>query len=93
MKLYFYKNIYINNSNIISLIIFNSFWLGKSITLLFAFAAQVTEIMAISTEMANEGYQFVPVYTVAAIFYWALAIIIELIFHKLEHHTTHYLVS
>ena len=49
--------------------------------------------MAISTEMANEGYQFVPIYTVAAIFYWALAIIVELIFHKLEHHTTHYLVS
>lgn len=49
--------------------------------------------MAISTEMDNEGYQFVPVYTVAVIFYWSLAIIIELIFHKLEHHTTHYLVS
>jgi L-cystine transport system permease protein len=61
---------------------------------LFAFAAQVTEIMAISTEMANEGYQFVPVYTgLAVIFYWSLAIIIELIFHKLEHHTFHYLVS
>ena len=58
-----------------------------------AFAVQVTEIMAISTEIANEGYQFVPVYTVAALFYWSLAIIIELIFHKLEHHTTHYLVS
>ncbi|MFI9033133.1 amino acid ABC transporter permease [Staphylococcus pasteuri] len=58
-----------------------------------AFAVQVTEIMAISTEIANEGYQFVPVYTVAAIFYWALAIVIEYVFHKIEHRTTHYLTS
>ena len=58
-----------------------------------AFAVQVTEIMAISTEIANEGYQILPVSTCAALLYSSLAIIIELILHKLEHRTTHYLVS
>ncbi|MCU5745199.1 amino acid ABC transporter permease [Staphylococcus sp. SQ8-PEA] len=56
-----------------------------------AFAVQVTEIMSVSHVIANEGYRFVPVYTVAAIFYWLLAIIIEYIFHKFEYKTTRHL--
>ncbi|WP_251517903.1 amino acid ABC transporter permease [Staphylococcus sp. HKU1] len=56
-----------------------------------AFAIQVTEIMAISHVIANEGYRFVAVYSVAAIFYWLLAAIFEFIFNKLEHKTTKHL--
>src|SRR5699024_9107347 len=37
-----------------------------------AFAVQVTEIMAVSHVIANEGYRFITVYSVAAIFYWLL---------------------
>jgi len=56
-----------------------------------AFAVQVTEIMAVSHVIANEGYRFIPVYTVAAIFYWILAMLLEFIFAKMEHNTTRYL--
>ncbi|MDG0843581.1 amino acid ABC transporter permease [Staphylococcus equorum] len=56
-----------------------------------AFAVQVTEIMAVSRVIANEGYRFIPVYTVAALFYWLLAIILEFIFAKMERNTTRYL--
>ena len=56
-----------------------------------AFAVQVTEIMAVSRVIANEGYRFIPVYTVAAIFYWLLAIILEFVFAKMERNTTRYL--
>lgn len=56
-----------------------------------AFAVQVTEIMSVSHVIANEGYRFIPVYTIAAIFYWLLAIILELIFHKTEARTTRHL--
>ena len=56
-----------------------------------AFAVQVTEIMAVSRVIANEGYRFIPVYTVAAIFYWLLAIILEFIFAKMERNMTRYL--
>ena len=56
-----------------------------------AFAVQVTEIMAVSTEIGNEGYRFVPVYITAALFYWGIAIVLEYIFGKFEHRTTRYL--
>lgn len=58
-----------------------------------AFVIQVTEIMARSTTIANESYQFIPVYTVAAILYWLLAIVLEMIFHQTEAHTSRYLDS
>jgi L-cystine transport system permease protein len=47
--------------------------------------------MAVSRVIANEGYRFIPVYTVAAIFYWLLAIILEFVFAKMERNTTRYL--
>ncbi|SCS71603.1 amino acid ABC transporter permease [Staphylococcus caeli] len=56
-----------------------------------AFAVQVTEIMAVSHVIANEGYRFITVYSVAAAFYWLLAIGLEYIFSKMEKHTTRYL--
>lgn len=56
-----------------------------------AFAVQVTEIMAVSHVIENEGYRFIPVYSVAAAFYWLLAIIFEVIFSKLENKTTRHL--
>ncbi|WP_436860395.1 amino acid ABC transporter permease [Staphylococcus caeli] len=56
-----------------------------------AFAVQVTEIMAISHVIANEGYRFITVYSVAAVFYWLLAICLEYIFNKMENRTTRYI--
>ncbi|WP_436854723.1 amino acid ABC transporter permease [Staphylococcus caeli] len=56
-----------------------------------AFAVQVTEIMAVSHVIANEGYRFITVYSVAAIFYWLLAIGLEYIFNKMENRTTRYI--
>ena len=56
-----------------------------------AFAVQVTEIMSVSHVIANEGYRFIPVYSVAAVFYWLLAIVLELIFSRLQHRTVRYL--
>ncbi|MGW7928115.1 amino acid ABC transporter permease [Staphylococcus xylosus] len=56
-----------------------------------AFAVQVTEIMAVSHVIANEGYKFITVYSVAAAFYWLLAILLEFLFSKMEYRTTRYL--
>lgn len=56
-----------------------------------AFAVQVTEIMAVSHVIANEGYRFITVYSVAAVFYWLLAIGLEYIFNKMENKTTRYI--
>lgn len=56
-----------------------------------AFAVQVTEIMSVSHVIANEGYRFIPVYSVAAVFYWLLAIVLELLFSRLQHRTVRYL--
>lgn len=56
-----------------------------------AFAVQVTEIMAVSRIIANEGYQFITVYSIAASFYWILAIILEKVFHKIESNSTNHL--
>lgn len=47
--------------------------------------------MGVSAVIANEGYRFVEVYTIAVIFYWALAIILEYLFHRIEGRTTRYL--
>ena len=58
-----------------------------------AFAVQVTEIMAVSHVIANEGYRFITVYSVAAIFYWLLAIVLELIFSKIENRSTQYMFA
>lgn len=58
-----------------------------------AFAVQVTEIMSISTEIANKGYRFVPVYITSAVFYWIIAIILEIVFHQFENRTTRYLTT
>lgn len=56
-----------------------------------AFAVQVTEIMAVSHIIANEGYRFITVYTVAAMFYWLLAMILEYIFNKMETSSLRYM--
>ncbi|AVQ33797.1 amino acid ABC transporter permease [Staphylococcus muscae] len=56
-----------------------------------AFAIQIPEIMGVSAVIANEGYRFVEVYTIAVVFYWVLAIVLEYLFHRLEGHTTRYL--
>lgn len=56
-----------------------------------AFAIQIPEIMGVSTVIANEGYRFVEVYTIAVIFYWVVAIVLEYVFHRLEFKTTRYL--
>lgn len=58
-----------------------------------AFAVQVTEIMAVSHVIANEGYRFITVYSVAALFYWLLAIVLELIFSKIENRSTQYMYA
>jgi L-cystine transport system permease protein len=58
-----------------------------------AFAVQVTEIMAVSHVIANEGYRFITVYSVAAIFYWLLAILLELVFSKIENRTSAYMFT
>ncbi|PHK50254.1 amino acid ABC transporter permease [Staphylococcus edaphicus] len=55
-----------------------------------AFAVQVTEIMAVSHVIANEGYRFITVYSIAALFYWLLAMILEYIFNKMERSTIRY---
>ncbi|NWK83255.1 amino acid ABC transporter permease [Staphylococcus sp. GSSP0090] len=56
-----------------------------------AFAVQVTEIMAVSHVIANEGYRFITVYSVAAMFYWLLAMILEVIFNKMERNSFRYM--
>ncbi|MBI5974363.1 amino acid ABC transporter permease [Staphylococcus canis] len=56
-----------------------------------AFAIQIPEIIGRSQVIANEGYRFVEVYTVAVIFYWGIAILLEFIFHRFELKTTRYL--
>ena len=43
--------------------------------------------------IANEGYRFITVYSVAAIFYWLLAIVLELLFSKVENRSAQYMTS
>ena len=49
--------------------------------------------MAVSHVIANEGYRFITVYSVAAIFYWLLAIVLELLFSKVENRSAQYMTS
>lgn len=56
-----------------------------------AFVVQVTEILAISQIIANDGYRFVEVYIIASSIYWIMAIIFEWIFGKMENRVGKYL--
>jgi L-cystine transport system permease protein len=49
-----------------------------------AFAVKVIEIMAIAKIVANDGYNFVEMYLVAALVYWVICIICELLLGKFE---------
>ena len=49
-----------------------------------AFAVQVMEILAISRTIANNGYRFLEMYLVAALLYWLLSWIFEIIFTRIE---------
>jgi amine acid ABC transporter, permease protein, 3-TM region, His/Glu/Gln/Arg/opine family len=49
-----------------------------------AFAVKVVEIMAISKMIANQGYNFLEMYSVAAIIYWIICLLLELLFYYLE---------
>ncbi|MER1985301.1 MAG: amino acid ABC transporter permease [Solibacillus sp.] len=49
-----------------------------------AFALKVIEIIAISKIVANEGYNYLEMYTVAALIYWGLCIFFEVILTKYE---------
>lgn len=49
-----------------------------------AFAVKVMEIMAISKIVANDGYNFVEMYLVAALIYWGICIICEILLSKFE---------
>ncbi len=56
-----------------------------------AFVVQVTEILAISQIIANDGYRFVEVYIIASAIYWIMAIFFEWIFGKMENRVGKYL--
>lgn len=49
-----------------------------------AFAVKVVEIMAISKMITNQGYNFLEMYSVAAIIYWIICLLLELLFYYLE---------
>lgn len=49
-----------------------------------AFAVKVVEIVAISRMIANQGYNFLEMYTVAAIIYWVICLLLEVLFYYLE---------
>lgn len=49
-----------------------------------AFAVKVVEILAISKMLANQGYNFLEMYLVAAVIYWIICIILEVLFHVTE---------
>lgn len=54
------------------------------------FAASVPEIMGVATLEADRSSKFLEVYIVAALFYWAISIILEKLFSKLEYALTSY---
>lgn len=56
-----------------------------------AFVVQVTEILAISQIIANDGYRFVEVYIIASAIYWMMALVFEWIFGKMESRVGKYL--
>lgn len=49
-----------------------------------AFAVKVVEIMAIAKMLANQGYNFLEMYLVAAVIYWVICLLLEVIFHYTE---------
>lgn len=49
-----------------------------------AFAVKVVEMMAIAKMAANDGYNFIEMYLVASIIYWAICILCEYFLVKLE---------
>ena len=49
-----------------------------------AFAIKVVEILAISKILANQGYNFLEMYLVAAVIYWIICILLEVLFHVME---------
>lgn len=49
-----------------------------------AFALKVIEIIAISKIVANDGYHYLEMYTVAALIYWGLCIFFEIVLTKYE---------
>lgn len=55
-----------------------------------AFAVKVMEILAISRTIANDGYRFLEMYLVAALLYWLLSWIFEIVFTKLEQKVSRY---
>ncbi len=56
-----------------------------------AFVVQVTEILAISQIIANDGYRFVEVYIIASVIYWIMALFFEWVFGKMEARVGKYL--
>lgn len=56
-----------------------------------AFVVQVTEILAISQIIANDGYRFVEVYIIASVIYWIMALFFEWAFGKMEARVGKYL--
>ncbi len=56
-----------------------------------AFVVQVTEILAISQIIANDGYRFVEVYIIASVIYWIMALFFEWVFGKMESRVGKYL--
>lgn len=55
-----------------------------------AFAVKVMEILAISRTIANDGYRFLEMYLVAALLYWLLSWMFEMIFSIIERRTSNY---
>lgn len=49
-----------------------------------AFAVKVVEIMAIAKMLANQGYNFLEMYLVAAVIYWIICLLLEVGFHYAE---------
>lgn len=55
-----------------------------------AFAVKVVEILAISKMLANQGYNFLEMYLVAAVVYWIICILLEVLFYLLEKRLSQY---
>lgn len=58
-----------------------------------AFAVKVMEILAISRTIANDGYRFLEMYLVAALLYWLLSWLFELLFTRIERKASKYQTS
>ncbi|MDA3129548.1 amino acid ABC transporter permease [Aliibacillus thermotolerans] len=49
-----------------------------------AFTIGIMDVLGIARMIANDGYHFLETYLVAALIYWLLAIIFEMVFSKME---------